>query len=402
MNYTVLFLDNNKIRHLVEQLGAAIHSSNDSERLVNIISSLKHIEVLLGLTDDEQIGNYLDNLLSSEDYDNIMAVLTERIELLKELCEEFECKNPIDEKFCALYNTILGMGYEALDRQMIDNFNTYYVSDTNNANALLTSYNRTLYWGALDYWKENYELIHNRAASLVQNADDMIWMYLSLEDYTSKEVMYQVLHNWITFSHEDLHEMPRNKYHQYFDYDIIGGSCGKVFVDAGACKGDTVDSLVTNFRNYEKVYSYEITPDTYEILVKNVSKYRNVICRRCGIAAEAGSMYVDLCEDIGGNRLGNSGEIEVPVVTLDEDISEKIDFIKMDIEGAEYDALVGAKRHIIEEHPILAISAYHNNVDIFRLARLINQMEPRYRFYYRYYGGTLYPNDYVLYAVIPK
>ena len=47
----------------------------------------------------------------------------------------------------------------------------------------------------------------------------------------------------------------------------------------------------------------------------------------------------------------------------------------------------------------MAIAAYHNNVDIFRLAQVIHEIEPGYKFYYRYYGGTLYPNDYVLYAI---
>lgn len=55
------------------------------------------------------------------------------------------------------------------------------------------------------------------------------------------------------------------------------------------------------------------------------------------------------------------------------------------------EALIGARKHIINEHPRLAIAAYHNNIDIFRLAQLIAEMDSEYRFYYRYYGSNLYP-----------
>ena len=83
----------------------------------------------------------------------------------------------------------------------------------------------------------------------------------------------------------------------------------------------------------------------------------------------------------------------------DNDIKERITFIKSDVEGAEMLALKGACRHIRDEHPMLAISIYHGNYDIFQVAKLIYEMDESYRFYMRYYGGDLYPNEVVLYAV---
>lgn len=371
----------------------------DKSLLYKINFLMAKLEKLLNLNEEEIVSVYIDEMLRQNDERNAVRVLSERISLLKDLCSKFAGYNLTDTRFYELYSFILNKGKDALYEHMLDNFNQYYVTDTENANRLLRSYNRTLYWGALDYWSGNYELIQNRAESLINNANAMLWMYISLEDYTSKEVMYHIIHNWVTFSHATLDEMPRNHYSQYFDYDIIGGSGGEVFVDAGAFKGDTVEAFVKNFNYYKKIYSYEITPKSFEELKLNILEYENVICRQCGIANKKCTMYIDECEDLGGNRLANTGRIEVPVVTLDEDIKENIDFIKMDIEGAEYEALIGAKKHIENEHPKLAIAAYHNNVDIFRLAQLINEMDARYRFYYRYYGSNLYPFDYVLYAV---
>ncbi len=396
-------MKNLEIRNLLGNLNLILEeviTKDKYDLFPQMISILDKIEKLLRFNNDEQITIYLKQLLEQNKKAEIIKEFCGSITDLMELCDNFACKNKIDENFLELYKNIFDMGLETLESWMIDNFKNYYTNETDNAKNLLKSYNRVLYWGRLDYEKENYELIHNRAAVLINYAEEIIWMYFNLSDYTSKEIMTKVLCNWVTFSHSYLRKMPRNRYSQYFDYDLIDGDGGEIFVDAGACMGDTVDSFVSHFKKYRIIYSYEITPDTFQKLKNNVRKYKNVVCKCQGLSDKKGMMYLTLCEDIGGNRLGDTGETEVPVTTLDDDIKESIDFIKMDIEGAEYGALEGARRHIVEEHPKLAIAAYHNNLDIFRLARLIYSMEPRYRFYFRYYGGTLYPNDYVLYAVV--
>ena len=86
-------------------------------------------------------------------------------------------------------------------------------------------------------------------------------------------------------------------------------------------------------------------------------------------------------------------------MTLDEDIEEKITLLKMDIEGAEYQALLGAADHIRNDYPVLAISVYHSNEDLLRIPQLIRDFCSDYRFYLRYYGGAIYPSEYVLIAV---
>lgn len=69
----------------------------------------------------------------------------------------------------------------------------------------------------------------------------------------------------------------------------------------------------------------------------------------------------------------------IEMVRLDDDISEKVTLIKMDIEGAEQDALLGSIRHIREEKPKLLISVYHINEDIWKILRMIIDMDPDQR-----------------------
>jgi hypothetical protein len=58
-------------------------------------------------------------------------------------------------------------------------------------------------------------------------------------------------------------------------------------------------------------------------------------------------------------------------------------FIKMDIEGAEMDALRGARETIQKHKPILSICVYHRQDDLWRVPLLIESMAEGYRFYLR-------------------
>ena len=72
-------------------------------------------------------------------------------------------------------------------------------------------------------------------------------------------------------------------------------------------------------------------------------------------------------------------------------------FIKMDIEGAEREALAGVEQLIRSHKPKLAICAYHKVEDIYTLPELIRTFRDDYTFYLRHYSDTIYET--VLYAV---
>lgn len=87
----------------------------------------------------------------------------------------------------------------------------------------------------------------------------------------------------------------------------------------------------------------------------------------------------------------------IEVIQLDEFLKgERITFVKMDIEGAEYDALKGAAQIIKEQKPKLAISIYHTPNDIIKIPELLLELRPDYKFYIRHY--SLLPNEIILYA----
>ena len=97
---------------------------------------------------------------------------------------------------------------------------------------------------------------------------------------------------------------------------------------------------------------------------------------------------------------GGAGSDSVRIISLDEDIREKITFLKMDVEGFEIPALLGAKRHIREDFPKLAICTYHIISDMWEIPRLIDTIRPGYRFFLRHYELTQNWET-VIYAIPP-
>ena len=84
------------------------------------------------------------------------------------------------------------------------------------------------------------------------------------------------------------------------------------------------------------------------------------------------------------------------IVTLDQDLDDIPTLLKMDIEGAEQDALLGCQKTICKHHPGLAICVYHGYEDIWKIPFMISCMYSDYHFYLRHNGGNLIPTEFVL------
>jgi hypothetical protein len=90
--------------------------------------------------------------------------------------------------------------------------------------------------------------------------------------------------------------------------------------------------------------------------------------------------------------------------TIDDTVRElglpRVDFIKMDIEGAELNALKGAEHSIREFYPKLAISLYHSIEDFSTIPRYLTSLGLNYKYYLEHH--TIYENETVLFAVPQK
>ena len=80
---------------------------------------------------------------------------------------------------------------------------------------------------------------------------------------------------------------------------------------------------------------------------------------------------------------GSGKTVEIPVLAVDEAVSENVTVLKLDVEGGEREAILGARRHIENGAKILC-SLYHRNEDMFDLPLLIKSINPELKFYVRH------------------
>ena len=99
----------------------------------------------------------------------------------------------------------------------------------------------------------------------------------------------------------------------------------------------------------------------------------------------------------GSSRLSDDGDQTADLIDLDTCLKDKkVTFIKMDVEGAELEALKGARDLILINRPKLAICIYHKVDDIFTLPQYLLSLHSDYKFALRHYG--LSDTETVLYA----
>ncbi len=254
--------------------------------------------------------------------------------------------------------------------------------------------------GTIDETRDDYSLIRIYTDMLKERIEDFKWLYDTLGDYRSKSTLIKIARYWFEFDLSALLGMRENHFRDYFDLDLVPDVKDSVLVDCGAFIGDTIiDFYLTYGDVYRRIYAYEMVSENFRQLVENTSELRDIVYKNCGVGESITKMFIDDDTKEAGSRLAEKGTVPVDVVPLDGDIREPVSIIKMDVEGAEMDALSGAESHIIDEKPVLMISAYHKPADIFDIPRWICSQREDYKLYLRSNGGSVWPADFVLFAL---
>ena len=180
-----------------------------------------------------------------------------------------------------------------------------------------------------------------------------------------------------------------------------------IVIDAGGCWGDTALNFASKVGENGKVYSFEFIPGNVAIMKKNFS-LNSELQKRIEIVEHPVWSESDVkmyCNDFGPASTIQSAyssvhNIEISTITIDDLVLrkniKKVDFIKMDIEGAETFALKGAMETIKKCKPKLAISVYHSLTDFFEIPKLIDELDLGYKFYLGHF--THMAGETVLYA----
>jgi FkbM family methyltransferase len=173
----------------------------------------------------------------------------------------------------------------------------------------------------------------------------------------------------------------------YFLDSLYHMTPGEVFLDCGAYDGDTIRQLVLRNNKFKRVFAVEADPSNFRRLSAWVESLDSDIARRIepintAVSARPGRLHFH-ATGAEGAHLADDGEIVVDCVRIDDLVAKsEPTFIKMDIEGAEIDALQGANK-AIKRRPLLSICVYHRQNDLWRIPLFIHSVVPDYKFFLR-------------------
>lgn len=219
--------------------------------------------------------------------------------------------------------------------------------------------------------------------------------YNLLADKKSKEVFEKVINFKMSFDLEFMKGFTNNFDEQYFDKDLIPNIKDITFVDGGAYVGDTLPNIIKNFPDYKKIYCIEPNDLHIKIAKRDFQHQRDIRFINCGLGKEK----LEITEAQESQDICEHDYQATNINTIDNLIKEKVDFIKLDIEGAEQDTIIGAKETILKYHPILAICIYHKAQDWYKVPELVLDIRNDYKVYIRHYMEGIYET--VMYF-IPK
>jgi FkbM family methyltransferase len=206
----------------------------------------------------------------------------------------------------------------------------------------------------------------------------------------------------------DPKSMPQRPHeNSYFPEGIFETVANECFLDCGAYDGDTVSQFLDQRgANFAAIYAIEGDAISFKKLREYIDTLPVELANKihpihCAVGGRRTVVQFGF-DGVTGSKAehSESADVDVPCYPIDDlSIAEPVTMIKMDIEGAEYDALNGAREIIARHNPLLAICVYHKQSDIWRIPLLVHSMLPDHRLYLRAYEGDGFQT--VLYAVPP-
>lgn len=237
------------------------------------------------------------------------------------------------------------------------------------------------YWQTGEYFEENIE--HYRKA------------YELFDDDFSRKVYLEKMKKVFLLS--DISDIVSPGEEEYFD-EKLTLTKQEVFVDCGGFDGDTAKRFAEKCGGkYKNIIIFEPESCKKEAIRRNMGDHPYELYQS-GVWSKTAKLYFNAMGTVA-SHISESGQGDlIETASLDETVYDKEPtFIKMDIEGAEQEALKGCRKIIREYRPKLAICVYHKPEDFYQIPLMIKEMNPGYKLYLRQYVNAWY--DTVLYAV---
>lgn len=227
------------------------------------------------------------------------------------------------------------------------------------------------------------DFVKSSRDALNHNGQDFHNLFLHLNDEISKKTFLDIIKYRLTGCPAFMESYAFRINDQYFESFFKFPENGS-FIDAGGFNGETSIEFAKRYPNYGSIHIFEPSEKNYDQIVKISHNIQRSHIHKMGLSDKKESLFFS--GDAGSaSKIDVNGSDEILVDTLDSFNIDRIDFIKMDLEGWELKALNGSKEAILKNHPILAISAYHHPLDFISIHDFILSIRSDYDVYLRHY-----------------
>lgn len=256
-----------------------------------------------------------------------------------------------------------------------------------------------LYWKYPEQFLPYFSL--DLPSLIIAGSEDIFSCACLISDRESRSNFYKNIRSRFL---AELQILPRAiDYSVQFKNEFLKQNPKEVFIDAGAYNGDTIKLLLDSSPfEFKEIIALEPDPANLEELNKYIEKLTQKTREKIQTISVAVSNKNGIITFDGSGteqaQISSSGGIAVECAKIDDLFHAKeVTFIKMDIEGAEPEAIEGASNIIAQYSPALAISVYHQINHLWEIALLIHRMNPDYSLLFRPHAAGGW--DFMLYAV---
>jgi len=226
------------------------------------------------------------------------------------------------------------------------------------------------------------------ATKFYQNKDKFNKIYNLLSDEISKEQFKKLINFKLSYNLDYLKGFTFKEDIQYFEDFLIFEEGREVFVDVGGFDGYTTQEFIKLCPKYKSIHIFEPEEKNLKVAKDRLKDFTNINFHLLGLSNKKETLRFDISGS--SSKISDNGAIVIKVDKLDDIINDEITFIKMDIEGAEENAIEGSKDLIEKYHPKLAICVYHHPNDFWKIPEQVLAIRNDYKIYLRHYTESIY------------
>lgn len=238
--------------------------------------------------------------------------------------------------------------------------------------------------------KRESALFKNVVFDIKEYHKEYFSLYKQFSDPDSKNILFELMKYRLVSLSGFLSDIYSFKM-AYLDNNIVHFKDEGVIIDYGEHPDVYANYLQSQFPNYDELIIYSRNKDTYHAcnrLLKNIPRLKIVLA---GLGSKTFSVQLP-------NPLNPKLKEDFSTEALDNTIKEPISFLRINANGQETDVLLGAKQHIEKDSPAIAICVGNTISDLWKIPKLLKDINSNYQFYLRHYSTTSI-SDTVLYAI---